>query len=99
MKSSKKILVEVLIKLKIYKYVFDRQTILICNSLGTPIESHNIDFVPILMTMTQQYILLGTKEMIYVWNYQFQFDEKSYKGENEQLFILIEFNDSENVNE
>ncbi|XP_032910663.1 WD repeat-containing protein 35 isoform X3 [Catharus ustulatus] len=48
-----------------YKYV-----LVLCNSIGTPLDPKYIDIEPLFVTMTKTHVIAASKEAFYVWQYR-----------------------------
>ncbi|KAM4772218.1 WD repeat-containing protein 35 [Rhinophrynus dorsalis] len=44
--------------------------LVLCNSIGTPLDSKYIDIVPMFVTMTKAHVIAASKEAFYVWQYR-----------------------------
>eukprot|EP00050_Salpingoeca_kvevrii_P018636 m.76510 g.76510 ORF g.76510 m.76510 type:complete len:1153 (+) comp8114_c0_seq1:167-3625(+) len=44
--------------------------LILCNSIGTPIDSKYIDIEPIFLDMTDTHIVVASRECVYVWAYR-----------------------------
>lgn len=44
--------------------------IVLCNSIGNPIETKLINIEPFFVEMTKNYIVLASTDHVYVWNYR-----------------------------
>ncbi|KAG9494630.1 hypothetical protein GDO78_002132 [Eleutherodactylus coqui] len=44
--------------------------LVLCNSIGTPLDSKYIDIVPMFVTMTKTHVIAASKEAFYVWQYR-----------------------------
>ena len=44
--------------------------LIICNSLGTPVDSKYINTEPLFVTMTSSHVFAASKEVVYVWHYR-----------------------------
>ncbi|XP_072811114.1 WD repeat-containing protein 35-like [Vicugna pacos] len=48
-----------------------RQFVLVlCNSIGTPLDPKYIDIVPLFVTMTKTHVIAASKEAFYTWQYR-----------------------------
>ena len=48
--------------------------IVLCNSIGTPIEYKYIDFQPLFWSMNSTHIVVASKSYFYLWNYHSMVD-------------------------
>uniref|UniRef100_A0A5F9CDD7 WD repeat-containing protein 35 n=1 Tax=Oryctolagus cuniculus TaxID=9986 RepID=A0A5F9CDD7_RABIT len=48
-----------------YKFV-----LVLCNSIGTPLDPKYIDIVPLFVTMTKTHVIAASKEAFYTWQYR-----------------------------
>ncbi|XP_067559738.1 WD repeat-containing protein 35 isoform X6 [Pseudorca crassidens] len=48
-----------------YKFV-----LVLCNSIGTPLDPKYIDLVPLFVTMTKTHVIAASKEAFYTWQYR-----------------------------
>ena len=44
--------------------------LIICNAIGTPVDSKYIDIEPHFLTMTAGYVIAASKENFYIWHYK-----------------------------
>ncbi|OCT79015.1 WD repeat-containing protein 35 [Xenopus laevis] len=44
--------------------------LVLCNSIGTPLDSKYIDLVPLFVTMTKTHVIAASKEAFYIWQYR-----------------------------
>uniref|UniRef100_A0A8C5M5H2 WD repeat-containing protein 35 n=1 Tax=Leptobrachium leishanense TaxID=445787 RepID=A0A8C5M5H2_9ANUR len=44
--------------------------LVLCNSIGTPLDSKYIDIVPMFVTATNTHVIAASKEAFYVWQYR-----------------------------
>ncbi|XP_075454542.1 WD repeat-containing protein 35 isoform X1 [Ascaphus truei] len=44
--------------------------LVLCNSIGTPLDSKYIDIVPMFVTMTKTHVIAASKEAFYIWQYR-----------------------------
>jgi len=42
----------------------------VCNSIGTPLDSKYIEMDPLYVTMTQTHIIAASKEAFYLWQFK-----------------------------
>ena len=57
----------------IYKWVFSiilQFVLVLCNSIGTPLDSKYIDLDPMYVSMTKTHIVAASKEAFYVWQFK-----------------------------
>ncbi|TKS86180.1 WD repeat-containing protein 35 [Collichthys lucidus] len=44
--------------------------LILCNSIGTPLDSKYIDIDPLFVTMTKTHVIAASKEAFYLWQYR-----------------------------
>ncbi|XP_063298196.1 WD repeat-containing protein 35 [Pelobates fuscus] len=44
--------------------------LVLCNSIGTPLDSKYIDIVPMFVTVTKTHVIAASKEAFYIWQYR-----------------------------
>lgn len=44
--------------------------LILCNSIGSPVDSKYIDLEPTYTTMTKYHVIVASKESVYVWQYR-----------------------------
>ncbi|XP_048453080.1 WD repeat-containing protein 35 [Rhincodon typus] len=44
--------------------------LVLCNSIGTPLDSKYIDIDPLFITMTKTHVIVASKEAFYIWQYR-----------------------------
>nr|XP_006001165.1 PREDICTED: WD repeat-containing protein 35 isoform X1 [Latimeria chalumnae] len=44
--------------------------LVLCNSIGTPLDSKYIDIEPLFVTMTRTHVIAASKEAFYIWQYR-----------------------------
>ena len=63
--------------------------LILCNSVGTPVDSKYIDIEPLFIDMTSQHVVAASRECVYVWNYKstkhVETDSKKKKTEKVRL--------------
>ncbi|KAK5614379.1 WD repeat-containing protein 35 [Crenichthys baileyi] len=47
-----------------------RYVLILCNSIGTPLDSKYIDIEPLFVTMTRTHVIAASKEAFYLWQYR-----------------------------
>ncbi|XP_030213023.1 WD repeat-containing protein 35 isoform X1 [Gadus morhua] len=47
-----------------------RYVLVLCNSIGTPLDSKYIDIDPLYVTMTKTHVIAASKEAFYTWQYR-----------------------------
>uniref|UniRef100_A0A3Q3JRB8 WD repeat-containing protein 35 n=1 Tax=Monopterus albus TaxID=43700 RepID=A0A3Q3JRB8_MONAL len=47
-----------------------RYILILCNSIGTPLDSKYIDTEPLFVTMTKTHVIAASKEVFYLWQYR-----------------------------
>lgn len=87
---------EVMDEENISKELINNQHILIlCNSIGTPIESKYVEIEPEFWAMSATHVVVASKSHFYIWNYYTMFDRFANKKQsNEKYFIFLQFEDS-----
>lgn len=45
-------------------------TLILCNSIGSPVETKQVDIKPVFVQMTASHIIVASDELIYVWQYR-----------------------------
>lgn len=68
--------------------------IVLCNSIGTPIENKYIDFQPLYWSMNSTHVVVASNSYFYLWNYHSTIDRNSIK---KQSFEKLAFIDNPNV--
>ena len=74
--------------------VLQQYALVLCNSIGTPLESKYIDIQPLFWCMNSSFIVVASKSYFYLWNYQSNIDRNSLKR---QTFERLAFIDNPNV--
>lgn len=46
-----------------------RHLLILCNAIGTPIDSKYIDIEPLHVTMTRYHVVVASEETVYIWQY------------------------------
>ena len=64
--------------------------IVLCNSIGTPIEYKYIDFQPVYWAMNATHIVVASKSYFYMWNYQSMVDRNSLKKQSFEKLVFID---------
>ncbi len=64
--------------------------IVLCNSIGTPIEYKYVDFHPTYWCMNSAYIVVASKAYFYIWNYQAMVDSNSLKKQSFERLVFID---------
>ena len=44
--------------------------LILCNAIGTPLESKYIDMEPLYVTITNTHVIAASKEAFYVWQFK-----------------------------
>ncbi|CAE1311718.1 WDR35 [Acanthosepion pharaonis] len=44
--------------------------LVLCNSIGTPLEQKDIDMEPMFLEMTKSYVIVASREVFYMWQFQ-----------------------------
>ena len=47
----------------------DQYILILCNAIGTPVDSKYIEVEPLYITMTQSHVVVCSEELVYVWQY------------------------------
>ncbi|XP_057715760.1 WD repeat-containing protein 35 isoform X1 [Corythoichthys intestinalis] len=47
-----------------------KYVLILCNSIGTPLDSKYIDICPLFVTMTRTHVIAASKEAFYLWQYR-----------------------------
>uniref|UniRef100_A0AAQ4Q112 WD repeat-containing protein 35 n=1 Tax=Gasterosteus aculeatus aculeatus TaxID=481459 RepID=A0AAQ4Q112_GASAC len=47
-----------------------RYVLILCNSIGTPLDSKYIEIDPLFVTMTKTHVIAASKEAFYLWQYR-----------------------------
>ncbi|KAM8834110.1 WD repeat-containing protein 35 [Synchiropus picturatus] len=80
-----------------------RYVLILCNSIGTPLDSKYIDIEPLFVTMTKTHVIAASKEAFYIWQYRvakkltaFEINQVTRtKKEGRERFYHIDNNPSE----
>uniref|UniRef100_A0A4W4HJB5 WD repeat-containing protein 35 n=1 Tax=Electrophorus electricus TaxID=8005 RepID=A0A4W4HJB5_ELEEL len=56
--------------LKINNKYSDLYVLVLCNSIGTPLDSKYIDIDPLFVTMTKTHVIAASREALYTWQYR-----------------------------
>ena len=64
--------------------------VVLCNSIGTPIEYKYIDFQPQYWAMNSSHIVVASKSYFYIWNYQSMVDRNSLKKQSFEKLVFID---------
>ena len=64
--------------------------LVLCNSIGTPLESKYIDFQPNYWAMNSSHIVVASKSYFYIWNYQTMVDRNSLKKQTFEKLVFID---------
>ena len=48
----------------------NQHILILCNAIGSPVDSKYIDVEPVHMTMTQTHVIVASNDVIYVWQYR-----------------------------
>jgi hypothetical protein len=70
--------------------------VVLCNSIGTPLEYKYIDFAPQYWAMNSTHIVVASRSYFYLWNYQSMVDRGSLKKQ-QQAFEKLVFIDNPNM--
>ena len=47
-----------------------QHTLVLCNSIGSPIDSKYVDFEPVTVSMTSTHVVATSEDVVYVWQYR-----------------------------
>jgi hypothetical protein len=47
----------------------DQYILILCNAIGTPVDSKYIEVEPLYITMTHTHVVVCSEELVYVWQY------------------------------
>jgi hypothetical protein len=64
--------------------------IVLCNSIGTPLEYKYIDFQPKFWDMNSSYIVVASRSYFYIWNFQSMVDRNSLKKQSFEKLVFID---------
>lgn len=64
--------------------------LVLCNSIGTPLESKYIDFQPIYWAMNSTHIVVASKSYFYMWNFQSMIDRNSLKKQTFEKVVFVD---------
>ncbi len=64
--------------------------LVLCNSIGTPLESKYIDMQPHYWAMNSSHIVVASKSYFYLWNYQAMVDRNSLKRQTFEKTVFID---------
>lgn len=64
--------------------------LVLCNSIGTPLESKYIDIQPLYWAMNSSHIVVASKSYFYLWNYQAMVDRNSLKRTTTEKIVYID---------
>lgn len=64
--------------------------IVLCNSIGVPIEQKYIDFQPLYWTINNTHILVSSKSYFYLWNYSSMVDRSLLKKQSFEKLVFID---------
>jgi len=73
--------------------LLQQYALVLCNSIGTPLESKYIDIEPLFWCMNSTHVVVASRSYFYLWNYQSNVDRESLKR---QTFERLAFIDSPN---
>mmetsp|Transcript_25500 Transcript_25500/g.48224 ORF Transcript_25500/g.48224 Transcript_25500/m.48224 type:complete len:1215 (+) Transcript_25500:126-3770(+) len=48
----------------------DQYILILCNAIGSPVDSKYIEVEPVHMTMTQYHVIVVSEELVYVWQFR-----------------------------
>jgi WD repeat-containing protein 35 len=55
--------------------------LIVCNAIGSPLESRTITFEPLHVAMTAQHVIAASEDTVYAWNYRAALREPTPGGE------------------
>ncbi|KAI4891828.1 hypothetical protein NFI96_003820 [Prochilodus magdalenae] len=58
------------IPISLYMSRCSQYVLVLCNSIGTPLDSKYIDIDPLFVTMTKTHVIAASKEAFYAWQYR-----------------------------
>ena len=64
--------------------------LVLCNSIGTPLESKYIDIQPQFWSMNASYLVVASKSYFYLWNFQSMVDRNSLKKQTFEKLVFID---------
>ena len=67
-----------------------QHALVLCNSIGTPIESKYVDFQPMHWSMNTTHVLVASKSYFYLWGYQSAVDRTALKRQTFEKLVYIE---------
>ncbi|XP_009982263.1 PREDICTED: WD repeat-containing protein 35-like, partial [Tauraco erythrolophus] len=51
-------------------FISTQYVLVLCNSIGTPLDPKYIDIGPLFVTMTKTHVIAASKEAFYIWQYR-----------------------------
>lgn len=54
----------------LFRFTFSQFVLVLCNSIGTPLDSKYIDIEPMYVTMTRTHIIAASREAFYTWQFR-----------------------------
>lgn len=48
----------------------DQYILILCNAIGTPVDSKYTEVEPLVITMTRHHIAVSSEDYVYVWQYR-----------------------------
>jgi hypothetical protein len=73
--------------------VLQQYAIVLCNAIGTPLETKYIDIQPLFWAMSSTHVIVASKSYFYLWNFHSNVDRSSLK---KQTFEKLAFIDNPN---
>lgn len=65
----------------------DQFVLILCNAMGTPVDSKYIDIEPVLLKMTKTHVIAASENCVYVWAYKSSKSaEAGVKARDEKIF-------------
>lgn len=62
--------------------------LVLCNAIGTPLESKYIDIEPLFAHMNSSHVIVASKSYFYIWNYQSMMDHSSLKRQTAEKYAI-----------
>lgn len=70
--------------------VLQQYALVLCNAIGTPLETKYIDIQPLFWSMNSTHIIVASKSYFYLWNFQSNIDRNSLKKQTFERLAFIE---------
>ncbi len=58
----------------------DSYTLLLCNSIGSPIETKTVNFEPVFLSISDTFVVAASKTIVYIWNYGDKVNKQAQSG-------------------